>query len=746
MSLLIIQLSDLHVRTGSESIFKNWDALCRAVVAEIDTDTEACLIVFNGDAAFGGKADEFKGASGLIEGLRVHITFTHSSLPVYVVIVPGNHDCDLTSEDSEARLTLRRTVTGKMPTPSVARVLLAAQTEYFKFAEPVSAKGGALTEQHPYHCSLDLKLKTSAVRLHLLNSSWTSVLNETDDLRYPLEAFAPPQSQEVHYAIAILHHPVHWFLMPGVRRELRDLLESHADLILTGHEHENEASRRVVQEGGDIAYIEGGVLSDHQRPDLCTFNIVRLDFENDKQLIKRFQFEQDHFEPVGKPEESSLQQNRLRVDRQFRLTAQFEEWLDELEDPLTHPREDDLRLSHLFTYSDLRKVTSLGDGGGDADGGKASELIDRIKSGDVVAELAAQSRSLLVGGDKSGKTSILKRLFVDLHHLGFVPLFLKGGDVVRSGNVNHLRRQVEAAVKQQYQLLTPAAFEQLPREKKVLLLDDFHDAPTDAQARKRVVDFVDDRFGKSLLAASGDFYIELLGRRGAHDAAPLLLHQRYEVAEFGKQRFEELALRWTSLGRADQDPTQIRTMALELCDKVHSLLAAGGLPHTPWLLAVILEHDESPDATIAAKNGDYGHLYHAVITVRLAKSKATRFNLNGKFTYLSEFAYHLHKNKRSVLNEQESRQFHADHVNRYDLTLDFEQVRDDLIETRMLRLDGGELAFRHKYVYAFFVAYWLSRNIHRDDAQEVIKKPSQVVSRSRLRYHNNAHASCTAPR
>ncbi|MFT3785518.1 MAG: type I restriction endonuclease [Tepidisphaeraceae bacterium] len=711
----------------SESVFKHVDKLARAVNAEVTASTEACVILFNGDAAFGGKGDEFAYAAGLIVAVRTHLTFAHSSLPIYVLTVPGNHDCDLTSEDAEARNTLRRTVFTNMPTPSVAKVLLSAQAEYFKFAKTVCAGQPALSQEQPYYCFCDVLLTDGVVRIHLLNSAWTSVLHETDDLRYPVAAFHPPTEPEAAYSIAALHHPAHWFLMPDVRRDLRDRLESHSDLILTGHEHENEASRRLVLEGGEIGYIEGGVLSDHHQSDICTFNIIRIDLAADKQLIKRLRFADDHFEPVGNPEESSLLQNRLRLDRQFRLAASFEEWLDELEDPLTHPREEDIRLSHLFSFPDLRKITSVGGSGKEE--GRAEEIVERVKSDAVVAEISSQIRSMIVGGDKSGKTSLLKRLFLELHRQGFVPLFLKSSDLVRTGNPDVLRKHIEREIKNQYQLLTPAAFEQLPSEKKVLLLDDFQDAPVDAKARRKTTDFIEARFSKSILTASGDFYIELIGQRGSAELTPLLLHQKYEIAEFGKQRFEDLALRWTSLGRQDQDPAHIRGLALDLCEKVQSLIAAAGLPHTPWLLAVILEHDESPDATIAAKNGDYGHLYHAVITVRLAKSKFTRFNLNGKFTYLSEFAYYLHKNKRSTLSDHQAREFHAELSKRYDLTFDFKEVRDDLIDTRMLRLDGEELAFRHKYVYSFFVAYWLSRNIHKDGATSDVRELCKALHR-----------------
>jgi hypothetical protein len=123
-------------------------------------------------------------------------------------------------------------------------------------------------------------------------------------------------------------------------------------------------------------------------------------------------------------------------------------------------------------------------------------------------------------------------------------------------------------------------------------------------------------------------------------------------------------------------------------------------------------------------------LYQAVITVSLSKSNLPSFNLNGKFTYLSELAHYLYVSGRSYLSERDSKDFHKNHCSKYDLDFEFNKVVGDLVKTRILREDGGELAFRHKYVYSFFVAYWLSRNIHKQEAKESIKQLGEKLHHS----------------
>ncbi len=713
MKLLIVQLSDLHVQVR-DVICERWDALCRCVAAEIDDETGACAIVLCGDAAFGGKPEQFTIARGLLARLKKSLDDRFENIVARIVVVPGNHDCDLTAEDQQARELLRARLTRDLPAASFLRVLLDPQRAFFNFASDVCRESAFLSPDQPFCRYWDLVMDQHRIRFHLLNSAWSSVLHEREDLRFPISAFQPPLAPTADYAVAVLHHPLHWFLMPDVRRELRDKIESNSDLVLTGHDHESEASKREVFGGPDLEYLEGGVLQDVEHPDSCSFNTVSIDFASQRRTTKCMRWAGDHFEATVSDEKVCC--NQRRADLGLRLLRAFEESLDEFEDPLNHPREPELRLSHLFAYPDLRKLVAIASG---SVNGKHSQVTERVRSDRVFGELSVQPRALIVGGDKSGKSTVGKRIFADLHRAGKVPLLLKGSDLGRSGSDDGTRRVLEKAVRQQYEAMTPAEHEQLPIDRKALIIDDLQDGPESRAARARFLRCISGRFGQVVLIASDDFYLEVLSERTA-DASELLAYQRYDICDFAHRRLEDLAERWLKLGRPEADPESFRAEVLVFCEKVESLLAVAGLPHTPWLLLVILEQADSTNAP-TVRNGSYGHLYQAVITVALARSQLKQLDISGKYTYLAELAHHLHCLQKPSLNTEESRAFHAQHCQKYDLPLDYERVRDDLVETRVLRLDGDQLSFRHKYVYCFFVAWWLSRNIHRDVAKEIVR-------------------------
>lgn len=712
MSILLVQLSDLHAKHGNNSFSKRVDAVTRAVAAEADTTTQAIVYVVCGDIAFGGKANEYSVADELLQKLLDVQGQRSPDTPVHMLIVPGNHDCDFTSEDQTARDALRKSLTTAVPADSIKAVMLKPQERFFEFSQRFVASHNALSGETPYYAHSDIAVDGRRVRFHLFNSSWSSVLKEKDDLWFPCEAFTPPSDPVADYSISVMHHPVRWFA-PSIRKELRDLIENHCDLVLTGHEHDAEASRRQVLDGPDLDYLEGGVLQEDSDHEQCSFNTIRLDFGSSKQTVKKLSWDTDHFVPVGASEPTPLVCNSRRKDRANALKRQFELWLDEFEDPMVHPRENGLRLSHLFAYPDLRKYVSSNN-----NDEKQSEVTSRVRSDEVLDEIAVAEHVLILGGDKAGKTSVAKRLYLDLHRLGQHPLLIKGSDLSRRGSEEGLRRLCAKAVEEQYIALQSSAYEQLDAGAKTLIMDDFHNAPADAAARGRILSFLMKRFGHIILFASDDFYLELLNETHPY-VTQLTAFQRYEICDFGHVRLTELTERWIRLGNPEADPVDIRNEAAQICERVESLLAVASLPHTPWLLLVMLEQVDSTDAP-AAKNGSYGHLYQAIITVALSRSHLKRFDISGKYTYLAELAYYLHCMKKPTLAEGEARAFHESHCVKYDLQLDFEQVKDDLVETRLLRSDGNELAFRHKYVYCFFVAWWLSRNIHRPEAKELV--------------------------
>ena len=206
MAVLIIHLSDLHAHAENNCVIGKWDHLCRAVASELH-GIDTCIIVFSGDAAFGGKAEQFKEAIMLLQWLQESIKEKSPSIVLATISVPGNHDCDLTSEDQNARVTLRNDIKADNVPSSVKKYLLKPQENYFLFSKDLMGTvEHTLSTVTPFYNSVDIKTKDGAhiLRFHLVNSAWTSLICETQDLRFPLTELRPPATPTADFSVTVI--------------------------------------------------------------------------------------------------------------------------------------------------------------------------------------------------------------------------------------------------------------------------------------------------------------------------------------------------------------------------------------------------------------------------------------------------------------------------------------------------------------------------------------------------------------
>lgn len=109
------------------------------------------------------------------------------------------------------------------------------------------------------------------------------------------------------------------------------------------------------------------------------------------------------------------------------------------------------------------------------------------------------SKIIIMGADQSGKTTFVKKLAVDYQRNGFLSLFIRDKEKFFQGN---FERRIEKAFAEQYE--SECDYKEIPQNKIVLLIDDFHyarnkDDILDAiSAYEHVVLVVDDVFTLNL--------------------------------------------------------------------------------------------------------------------------------------------------------------------------------------------------------------------------------------------------------
>src|SRR6266702_3888316 len=104
MNLLILHLSDIHLKKETNAIIPKLDGL-RGVIEAHAANVDACLIAISGDVAYSGKDAEYAIATKLFDDLRS--ACAQCGLTSYLCCIPGNHDCDFDKADRTREIVIR---------------------------------------------------------------------------------------------------------------------------------------------------------------------------------------------------------------------------------------------------------------------------------------------------------------------------------------------------------------------------------------------------------------------------------------------------------------------------------------------------------------------------------------------------------------------------------------------------------------------------------------------------------------
>lgn len=711
MAILLLQLGDIHIKTANDPIIAHTAKISAATAAEAPSAIDQCCIIMTGDAVNSGEVAQFDAAQRLLTCLKDDLQ-NRLKCPVQIVTVPGNHDIYLGGDQTARDQIINSIANADLPAESILDLILSAQKNYFNFSKNLaSSNDKAITREHPFLRTVAIQSNDGILHLNLVNTAWMCRKGQTPgDLFLPAKSLTMECQTSPLYSISVLHHPFNWFNQPTTLRQIRDIIEHSSDMIITGHEHANSAHiKDSLGTLGVLQYLEGGVLYDPNTPGLSTFAVINIDFANQTQSIVRFSANSEgvYIRQSG-AEPTPLRMNISRKDRRFQIESAFREFLDDPDLPLADSKQRAVRLLDIFTYPDLREAVDRG----------INIQWKRFRGADVLTEILGRKKILIAGGPKSGKTSLAKSLFADIFSRGRLPVYIDGATIRHFQNDSAIRNEINKAIKQQYVDGQIELHEQIGDGRRALIVDNFHEIDNARGARERFVAWIETRFDLIICLADDEFAIEQL-YSSARESSKLIVYDHFQLCEFGYLRIEDLARRWLSCSKnsALNNDGEVRS----LCKLVSSVLKTNAIPHHPWVLLVLLQ-EATEGQEIAAKNGSHGHLFQAVITSALYRSSQTNVDIETKFAYLAEFAYHMHSKGVAILDESEVRLFHQDHCDKYDLELLHDDMICDLADVNLLRVDNGRVAFRTKYAYWFFVAWHISRHLHETPSREAVQR------------------------
>ncbi len=707
MKLLLLHLSDLHFQSspGDNPAAKRSREIA-AAVGSLFVQPDLVTVVVSGDIAFAGIASEYAAAASFFDELSGQLAARlNGTTPVYL-FVPGNHDCDFEMQTALREIVLQE-ITARQFDSSVVDTCVQVQTHFWEFLD---SRADAIPLVSPGDRAFRIRritAKNGSIQFNLLNTALLSRLSESQgSLLFPpelLQAAIVDEGLPPSVTVSILHHPYNWFESSNARA-IKKELEASSDIILTGHEHEYDAFHVSRHPGEEVEYIEGAVLQDPHDPDSSGFNILLVDTETGAQHIHHFLWHKAsrHYQSEAASDVPFVR-NAQRLRNQYLLRSTFEQDLVDPGATFTHSAKMTITLDDIFVYPDLRILSTPGQ-----DQGEATLVRDGL-----TGFLAKRSHVMLLGPDKSGKTTLSKEIFLDLRKRGILPLLLSGNDIKKPDDAS-TKALVAETYSRQYASPDFTDYSQLPPSRRAIIVDDSHLIRSSARGRDQIIRHLEGIAEIVILIGEDSCRFDDL--LNPHADLRIWTYTACQILPLGNLKRSNLIQKWVFLGRGvTVDEGDLLRQAQTTERVVSDLIGRAAFPSYPLFILVVLQQLEvNRRLTLTSQSGSYGFLYESLLTNALARASQLRLDLDTQYSYLAELAFFLFQNRVSSASSGPLYEWHKQFCEDYGRRLDLELLVSSFVSAGVLVGGADQIAFKYPYLYYYFVARYFAQHLGQE--------------------------------
>jgi Calcineurin-like phosphoesterase len=703
MKLLVIHLSDFHL--DKQHTPKRLPLVARAV-QNLAMDTAAVAVIVSGDITFSGLVDEYSIAKTAFDDLIVQLRDRFPNAAVHLMAVPGNHDCDFTNPNAATRALVLRGLAGSQAAPLDVNTLCLCtkvQEHFFEFLNSIQTIAPEIMADNARY-DYRIPVGTSYVLVSCFNTAFASANPEIpgtlvlpSNVLFQKRLEPPPL-----YTIAVFHHPYNW-LTPETKRQFSEFIHTTSDLILTGHEHTTAYYKKETSSGMVSDYIEGAAFQETNASEKCGFNVMIVDLTIAQERILEFRWNSDHFAQLDinggwRP----YRRSRSRHD--FALTEAMEERLEDSGAAFSHPAKTKLLLQDIFVPPAADELTFH----------QTASLINykTVESRDLISTIAGRKHVLLVGRERSGKTTLAKVLFRHFYYQGFVPVLIEGDHIksstIKGEDLAKFSELIHERLLQDYQNPLLDKFEQLEPEKVVLIIDDLDHANINPRGRLKLLDQLSKRFRRVIVISDETLRFEEF-TYGELGAKVLSTYTQLTLKEFGHVLRSALIDKWYDVNSEYVTQPDVLSQKVLLAERVvDEVIQKSYLPFYPFFILTMLQGADTGHP-IDNSAASYGYLFEVLITEKLAKT-GTSFSLDIKLGYLVELAFYMFSRNQRELSEADFQLFHAHYTSDYS-PVDEERLIKVFEQVGMLEIYDRHYRFKYPCFYYYFVAQYFARNL-----------------------------------
>ena len=343
MSLSVVHFSDIHISNSKNKIIDRIDKLKAACASALPSNGDVVIAV-SGDIANAGKAEEYELAKNIFDQISVYIQEQKSSR-VYFAFVPGNHDCDFTTEKSTRSALIESAHTGTVDNDYFLQVA-SVQDDYWKFAASYNIDPIGVLPQK------EIPVGAEKVLFLLGNTAWMSILHENPGkIIMPHQQLSKVNPSEYKVVFYMYHHPDNW-LNPDYKNGFVSHVRNNADIILVGHEHERDSYEKSG-ESFSIFCNHGKELQDRSS-DESAFTVLNFDTAFQNFDVIDYSWDGAKYDRLS-TKSNQYHKNRASTQNVHTPNIRALEYTDDMGMTVNHFSKEDVTLSDLYVWPDLSK-------------------------------------------------------------------------------------------------------------------------------------------------------------------------------------------------------------------------------------------------------------------------------------------------------------------------------------------------------------------------------------------------------
>jgi hypothetical protein len=711
MTILFVHLSDIHFQECGNSVFNKIDHIIRAI-QNVLSEVDEIFFLTTGDISGSGKVEEYQMASDFYSKIKSEV-IKHSSLSPFYIFVPGNHDCDHGIKRSSVRdIVIDNIIRNETDVDEeMIDQCCEVQDNYFGFIKSLITYDFTY-----YHKLLQLFVYTNndyKVLFYCYNTSWISKKDDIyGKIYYPYNFFPHNIFEyQADLIFSILHHPINWNTQSHIR-DFSTHLRNTSDMILTGHEH--FPSKSVVSDFNSLhtEYIEGAILQDIKDDNISSFNTITINFKNKLQRIINYKWNGCFYSTSDDITNwIPFIRSKHLTKKLFEINDNFEKELDDMGTAFCHPRKNTLSIDDLFVFPSLLDLK--------AQQNEKNNITNNIIDSSTLQNYELSHKLFIFGSDKSGKSSLFKILYKYYYESNFLPIYIDGRSI-KSSTLPDFKKLINNCFCKQYSDKLLEQFYQYDNNKVIIFIDDFDKAKLNSHHKMALLKNINDYYDNLFISCNDMYRIEEMIVDEKDIVDTINDFQQFCIKEFGYYLRNAIINKWNSVGidLVTEDSEIIRKN--DSCESImNTIIGRNYVPSYPIYILTILQTIEAGQPH-DLKESSYGYYYEYLITSALGGIGIIRDDLDTYYNYLSELAFYFKKNKYDEISEETFKNFHDQFCDEYRTNINYNDLRDNLIRSRLLEVRFDNYKFRYKYIFYFFVAKYISNNIGENQIREYI--------------------------